>query len=99
MGNDQSQMPGLEIDEKAVEVTDFYAHYAATLDSSNIATLTVFIGEPLIGGSLWLLQTPLEKSSKVLQSENIFERFNNVLFLELNATSSPVYSQIHIVVE
>lgn len=66
MGNDHSQMSGLEINKKAIEVTDFYAHYTATLDSSNITTLSVFIGEPIVGNSLWNTQTPLEKLSKVV---------------------------------
>lgn len=65
MGNDQSQMAGLEINEKAIEVTDFYAHYTATLDSNNITTTSVFVGEPIVGNSLWLIQTPLEKLCKV----------------------------------
>lgn len=66
MGNEQSQMPTLEIDKKAVEVTDFYTHYTATLECNNLTTVSVFIGEPIVGNALWLTkQTPLEKLSKV----------------------------------
>lgn len=67
MGNEQSQteISDLEIDEKAVEVTDFWIHYSAKVASGNIRNLSVFIGEPLFGGSLWINQTPLEKNSKV----------------------------------
>lgn len=67
MGNERSQMSSVEIDQRAVEVTDFYAHYAATLNNgSNPVNLSVFVGEPLVGGTLWQTQTPLEKASKVL---------------------------------
>lgn len=66
MGNEQSQISGLEVEEKAVEVTDFWTHHSAIVNSGNLTNLSIFIGEPLIGGSLWITQTPLEKSSKVL---------------------------------
>lgn len=65
MGNEQSQIPGLEVEQKAVEVTDFWTHHTATVNSGNVTNLSVFIGEPLVGGSLWISQTPLEKASKV----------------------------------
>lgn len=65
MGNDQSQLSGLELENKAVEVTDFWTHHSATVNLGNITNLSVFIGEPLLSGSLWVSQTPLEKSSKV----------------------------------
>lgn len=66
MGNEHSQLAGLEIDEKAVEVTDFWAHHAAYIDSEHSTNISIFIGEPVIGGSVWLSQTPLEKSTKYL---------------------------------
>lgn len=66
MGNEQSQISGLELEEKVVEVTDFWIHHTATVNSGNVSNLSVFIGEPLIGGSLWITQTPLEKASKVI---------------------------------
>lgn len=65
MGNEQSYMTGLQIDQKAVEATDFFTHYSASLNSVHPSNLSVFIGERLVGGSLWLSQTPLEKISKV----------------------------------
>lgn len=65
MGNDQSYMTGLQIDQKAVEVCDFYTHYSASLNSIHPSNLSVFVGERLVGGSLWQAQTPLEKISKV----------------------------------
>lgn len=63
MGNEQSNLSGLELDEKAVEVTDFWTHHSATINLGN--SVSVFIGEPLVSGSLWLSQTPLEKATKV----------------------------------
>lgn len=66
MGNDQSQLPGIEIEEKAVEVSDFWAqHSACVLNSDSVTNLSVFIGELFIDGALWTVQTPLEKYSKV----------------------------------
>lgn len=69
MGNETSQLAGLEIDEKAVEVTDFWTHHSAVMHGENVTPLSVFIGEPLVGGALWINQTPLEKATKVCVSE------------------------------
>lgn len=68
MGNEQSYMTGLQIDQKAVETTDFFSHYSACLSSAHPSELSVFIGERLVSGSLWLSQTPLEKISKVIDT-------------------------------
>lgn len=65
MGNENSHLSGLQLEEKAVEVTDFWIHHSASVNSGNITNLSVFVGEPLVGGSLWVNQTPLEKASKV----------------------------------
>ncbi|KAK4883434.1 hypothetical protein RN001_006753 [Aquatica leii] len=64
MGNEHSNLSGLEYDEKAIEVTDFWIHHSATMGSGNY--ISVFIGEPLIDGSLWWSQTPLERATKCL---------------------------------
>lgn len=64
MGNYQSSLLGLELEEKAIEVRDFWTHYWATISSGN--TVSVFVGEPLVSGSLWITHTPLEKSTKVV---------------------------------
>ncbi|KAB0802491.1 hypothetical protein PPYR_04677 [Photinus pyralis] len=65
MGNETSQFSNLEFEEKAVQVTDFWIHRSAT--SSCGSTVSVFVGESLINGSLWSAQTPLEKSTKHLK--------------------------------
>lgn len=65
MGSEQSNMTGLHIDQKAIEVTDFFTHYSACLNSIHPSNVSLFIGERLVGGALWQTQTPLEKISKV----------------------------------
>lgn len=65
MGNEHSYMTGLQIDQKAIEVSEFFTHYSAYLTSVHPSNLSVFVGERLVGGSLWQTQTPLEKISKV----------------------------------
>ncbi|XP_019869962.1 protein-associating with the carboxyl-terminal domain of ezrin [Aethina tumida] len=67
MGNDQSQFAGTEIDEKAIEVSDFWTQHSAVITTlPNVTNLSVFIGELLVSGPLWKSQTPLEKNSKNL---------------------------------
>ncbi|CAG9853791.1 unnamed protein product [Phyllotreta striolata] len=65
MGNEQSVIPGIEIDEKAIEVCDFWTqHSAAILNQDNLNHLTVFSGELFVNGTLWVSQTPLEKNAR-----------------------------------
>ncbi|GJQ72593.1 hypothetical protein Trydic_g1258 [Trypoxylus dichotomus] len=66
MGNDQSQFSGIDVQEKAVEITDFWSHHSANINFGNFSSLSVFIGEPVVDGSLWSKQTPLERSCKNL---------------------------------
>lgn len=103
MGNEHSQMSGLNVEEKAIEVTDFWSHHSATLNTgnSNVSTVSVFIGEPLVGGSLWMTQTPLEKASKVsfhIHNLNYITSMKLNYFCdflkELNAASPSLYSKI-----
>ncbi|CAH2100219.1 unnamed protein product [Euphydryas editha] len=72
MGNDTSHLNGLEIEEKAIEVTDFWSHYQATIKDScryfslkSDGSVSVFKGE-IVLGPLWTLSTPLEKFSNNL---------------------------------
>ncbi|CAH0552708.1 unnamed protein product [Brassicogethes aeneus] len=66
MGNEQSQLAGLDIEEKAVEVSDFWSQHSAIIcNSESTTSLTVFTGELLVS-SKWSNQTPLEKNSKNL---------------------------------
>ncbi|CAG9824056.1 unnamed protein product, partial [Phaedon cochleariae] len=67
MGNEQSQLPGIDIDEKAIEVSDFWSqHSASIIAAGNLTNLSIFIGEIFVNGSLWTSQTPLEKCTKNL---------------------------------
>ncbi|EEZ97411.1 protein-associating with the carboxyl-terminal domain of ezrin [Tribolium castaneum] len=67
MGNDHSHLSGVEIEEKSVEVSDFWSHHSATIiNSENTTNLSVLTGELFVDGPLWKTQTPLEKNSKHL---------------------------------
>lgn len=66
MGNDHSHLNGIEIEEKSVEVSDFWSHHSATIiNSENTTNLSVLTGELFVDGALWKTHTPLEKNSKV----------------------------------
>lgn len=66
MGNEQSHLGGLQIEQKSVEVADFWSHHFATiLNAETTTTISVFIGEVFVDGALWKTYTPLEKNSKV----------------------------------
>ncbi|CAF4783314.1 unnamed protein product [Pieris macdunnoughi] len=67
MGNDASQLKGLEIDEKPTETTDFWCHYKATIRDgcryfglNGDGSVSVFKGETIMG-PLWTVSSPLEK--------------------------------------
>ncbi|XP_044262343.1 protein-associating with the carboxyl-terminal domain of ezrin isoform X2 [Tribolium madens] len=67
MGNDHSHLGGVEIEEKSVEVSDFWSHHSATIiNSENTTNLSVLTGELFVDGALWKTHTPLEKNSKHL---------------------------------
>lgn len=100
MGNEHSYMTGLQIDGKAVEVTDFFTHYSAFLTSIHPSNLSVFIGERLVGGSLWQTQTPLEKISKVkyrLELVNILSTMHT--FIESYDLPTSMYIKVCVVLE
>lgn len=72
MGNDHSHLSGIEIEEKSIELSDFWSQHSATvINSGNITHLSVFIAELFINGPLWVNQTPLEKNTKVLKLTHI----------------------------
>lgn len=69
MGNEKSALSGLEIDEKAIEIADFWLHHSATLTSttSSQQSLSVFISEPsLHSAANFGKPSPLEKTAKNL---------------------------------
>lgn len=68
MGNEQSLLSRMDIEDEAIEVSNFWSHHSATInDSSNVNNLTVFVEDSTqyANDSLWSPQTPLEKCTKV----------------------------------
>ena len=66
MGNEKSALSGLEIDDKAVEITDFWTHHSASIRGDNPQSLSVFISEPsLHSDASFGKPSPLEKAAKV----------------------------------
>ncbi|KAL1505999.1 hypothetical protein ABEB36_005437 [Hypothenemus hampei] len=67
MGNDHSQIPGLEIDERVVEVSDFWSQQSATVqDGEHVTKLSLFSSDLFFNDPFWVPQTPLKKFSKNL---------------------------------
>lgn len=66
MGNGKSAPSGLEIDKKAVEITDFWMHYSANVPGLNPQNLSLFISEPsLHSAANFGKPSPLERAAKV----------------------------------
>lgn len=66
MGNEKSAPSGLEIDEKSVEITDFWIHYTAHINDYNAEKVSVFISEPSLHyNANFGNPSPLEKAAKV----------------------------------
>lgn len=79
MGNENSQLNGLEIEEKGVEIADFWCQYQAKINDScryfslkSDGSVSVFKGEAAVG-PLWSVSTPLEKFSNVSYHTNSFK--------------------------
>ena len=72
MGNDHSQLKGLEIDTQSTEVTDFWTLYSGELplnSSDDVPMLiSLFQGETVVKGQLWTNQNPLEKATQVTKT-------------------------------
>ncbi|XP_012288202.1 protein-associating with the carboxyl-terminal domain of ezrin [Orussus abietinus] len=67
MGNEKSALSGLEVDEKAIEITDFWLHHNAVIQGSNPQNLSVFISEPsLHSWANFGRPSPLERNAKNL---------------------------------
>ncbi|XP_060666479.1 protein-associating with the carboxyl-terminal domain of ezrin [Drosophila nasuta] len=73
MGNEGSKLKALVIDKNAVEVNDFWALYNAespTLcnneEGGGGQLLSIFKGEILVKGQLWVVQGPMERAIKNL---------------------------------
>lgn len=67
MGNEKSALNGLEIDDKSVEITDFWIHYTARVKGYNPRKVSIFISEPSLHyGASFGKPSPLEKAAKNL---------------------------------
>ncbi|KAM7353206.1 protein-associating with the carboxyl-terminal domain of ezrin isoform 2-T2 [Cochliomyia hominivorax] len=70
MGNEGSKLKGLEIDKNAVEANDFWALFnsvaSTTTNEEGKQYLSVFQGEPVVTGQLWVAQGPMERAIKNL---------------------------------
>lgn len=68
MGNDQSQLKGLEISKKAIQVTDFWSVYNGEIPTeTSVSYITIFQGETLVTGQFWTNLNPLERAIKNLK--------------------------------
>lgn len=68
MGNEKSSLSGIEIEEEAIEVSNFWSQHSATIFESNaVNELTVFIENSTVftRDNLWSSQTPLERFTRV----------------------------------
>lgn len=69
MGNEKSALNGIEIDEKAIEVTDFWTQYSANVQNYNSQKVSVFNSEPSLHYTASFGRpTPLERIAKVSSS-------------------------------
>ncbi|XP_043577748.1 protein-associating with the carboxyl-terminal domain of ezrin isoform X3 [Bombus pyrosoma] len=67
MGNEKSALNGLKIDEKPVEITDFWTHYMACVNGYNAQRISVFVSEPSLHyNANFGNPSPLEKAAKSL---------------------------------
>ncbi|KAL7739257.1 hypothetical protein ACLKA6_008728 [Drosophila palustris] len=72
MGNEGSKLKGIIIDKNAVEVNDFWALYNAESpttcneEGGGGQLLSIFKGEVLVKGQLWVTQGPMERAIKNL---------------------------------
>uniref|UniRef100_A0A1L8DLL7 Protein kinase domain-containing protein n=1 Tax=Nyssomyia neivai TaxID=330878 RepID=A0A1L8DLL7_9DIPT len=68
MGSEQSLLKGLEIEEKATEVSDFWSVFAGEIKADTRATLlTIFQGESEVNANpFWHNKNPLHKATKNL---------------------------------
>ncbi|XP_055904654.1 protein-associating with the carboxyl-terminal domain of ezrin [Eupeodes corollae] len=68
MGNDTSKLKGLVIDKNAIEANDFWSLYNAEMpqDSEAVRMVSIFQGEPVVNGQVWISQGPMDRAVKNL---------------------------------
>jgi len=73
MGNEKSALRGLEIEDKAIEVTDYWMHYDAYVHDSSLQRLSIFISEPSLHfAATFGRPSPLERAAKVNIYSDLF---------------------------
>uniref|UniRef100_U5EYE9 Putative transferase transferring phosphorus-containing groups n=1 Tax=Corethrella appendiculata TaxID=1370023 RepID=U5EYE9_9DIPT len=65
MGNENSQLKGLEINRKSIEITDFWSLYDGQVLNNQQRLLSIFQGQ--VGTEQFLNQNPLERKIKNLK--------------------------------
>lgn len=66
MGNDSSRLKGLELESNAVDTNDFWSLYNAKIQTDDKESLlSIFTGETVVTGQIWVTQSPLERFLKV----------------------------------
>lgn len=93
MGNEKSALRGLEIEDKAVEVTDYWMHYDASIRDANLQKLSIFISEPSLHFTATFGRpSPLERAAKVdppiylieaIKSIQHHKKYNREIFSKL----------------
>lgn len=67
MGNDSSRLKGLEFEANAVLENDFWSLFDAKIQTDDSETLlSIFTGETVVTGQIWVSQGPLERFLKVV---------------------------------
>lgn len=110
MGNEKSALRGLEIEDKAVEITDYWMHYDASIRDSNLQKLSIFISEPSLHFTASFGRpSPLERAAKVLyirvcicvlKTKFIHKKHKCYLYLlEFHVTSASLYFEIYFFME
>lgn len=68
MGNETSQLKGLQIDKRSVEVTDFWSLYSGVVPNGEQQTpISIFQSELVVTGQLWTAKSPLERATRNLK--------------------------------
>lgn len=100
MGNEGSKLKGLVIEANAVEANDFWALYNAvattTSNEEGKQYLSVFQGEPVVTGQLWVAQGPMERAIKVRCGfTHLLENSCFLIFItESNDISPSIYTEV-----
>lgn len=92
MGNEKSILRGLEIGDKAIEVTDYWMHYDANVEDSGLQRLSIFISEPSLHfTAAFGRPSPLERAAKVYLSLFHSHLYISISFINFIVDCSLLY--------